>query len=129
MNGWPNAHCAKNTAPGQGFNMDFHTFGVDWTPTYIAFSIDGEEVCKIEPPKGGFWELGEWHETDMESPWSGGRNPLMSPFDEQFFLVMNVAVGGTGYFPDDAVYSGGKPWSNESPTVSLCSALSVLTSI
>jgi len=116
LNGWPKAHCDKNTAPGEGFNTDFHTFGVDWTPSYISFSIDGEETCRIEPPKGGFWELGEWHETDMESPWTGGRNPLMAPFDEQFFLVMNVAVGGVGYFPDDAVYGGGKPWSNDSPT-------------
>ena len=36
----------------------------------------------------------------------------------QFFIVMNVAVGGTGYFPDDATNPGGKPWSNQSPTVS-----------
>jgi hypothetical protein len=28
------------------------------------------------------------------------RNPVIAPFDEQFFLVLNVAVGGTGgYFP------------------------------
>jgi hypothetical protein len=28
------------------------------------------------------------------------RNPVIAPFDEQFFLILNVAVGGTGgYFP------------------------------
>ena len=37
----------------------------------------------------------------------------------QFFIVMNVAVGGTGYFPDDATNPGGKPWLNTSPTVSI----------
>merc|ERR1719419_1171601 len=37
-----------------------------------------------------------------------------------FFLVMNVAVGGTGYFPDDAQNSpAGKPWNNESPQAPL----------
>jgi hypothetical protein len=29
-----------------------------------------------------------------------------------------LAVGGTGYFPDEATNPGGKPWSNQSPTVS-----------
>ena len=36
----------------------------------------------------------------------------------QFFIVLNLAVGGTGYFPDEATNVGGKPWSNTSPTVS-----------
>jgi len=42
-----------------------------------------------------------------------------SPSDliEQFFLVLNVAVGGVGYFPNDATNPGGKPWTNQSPTV------------
>jgi len=116
LNGYEKAHCEYNLPGGEGFNEDFHTFGLDWTPTYLAFSIDGEEYCKIEPPaEGGFWELGEWHETDMLNPWNWGRNKRIAPFDEQFFLVMNLAVGGTGgFFPDEA--SGGKPWTNESPT-------------
>lgn len=29
---------------------------------------------------------------------------------------MNLAVGGTAYFPDDATNPGGKPWHNTSPT-------------
>jgi hypothetical protein len=39
---------------------------------------------KVEPPAtGGFWELGEWHETTMESPWRFAENPKMAPFDQQ----------------------------------------------
>ena len=38
-----------------------------------VFSIDGVEYCKIEPPEGGFWELGEWQDTDMLNPWNWGR--------------------------------------------------------
>ena len=37
------------------------------------FSIDGEEYCKVQPPEGGFWELGEWQDTDMDNPWDYGR--------------------------------------------------------
>ena len=38
----------------------------------------------------------------------------------QFFLILNVAVGGTnGYFPDDWVYNTPKPWKNTSPTQNL----------
>ena len=36
----------------------------------------------------------------------------------QFYLILNVAVGGVnGYFPDAAQNPGGKPWSNTSPQV------------
>lgn len=34
----------------------------------------------------------------------------------QFYLIMNLAVGGTnGFFPDEGNASG-KPWRNNSPT-------------
>eukprot|EP01027_Heterolobosea_sp_BB2_P027523 GEZU01042967.1.p1 GENE.GEZU01042967.1~~GEZU01042967.1.p1 ORF type:complete len:108 (+),score=5.98 GEZU01042967.1:175-498(+) len=37
---------------------------------------------------------------------NGSRN---APFDQSFFIILNVAVGGTNeYFPD----GDGKPWSN-----------------
>ena len=75
------------------------------------------QIGKIEPPSGGFWELGEWHESTMENPWKYALNPKMAPFDQQFFLILNLAVGGTEYFSDEASNPGGKPWNNESPTV------------
>ena len=34
-NGWPNAHFEKTN--NEGFNADFHTYKVDWTPDYIEF--------------------------------------------------------------------------------------------
>lgn len=39
----------------------------------------------------------------------------------QFYLIINLAVGGTnGFFPDDAVNEGGapKPWASSSSNVS-----------
>ena len=39
MNGYEKAHCDWNTAAGQGLHMDYHTYGLDWTPTYLAFRL------------------------------------------------------------------------------------------
>lgn len=37
----------------------------------------------------------------------------------QFYLIINLAVGGTnGFFPDGVYNPNPKPWSNNSPTVS-----------
>ncbi len=54
----------------------------------------------IDVPEGGFWELGEF-----EAAYPGTRNPWAgyeqnSPFDKEFYLILNVAVGGVGYYYD-----------------------------
>ena len=37
---------------------------------------------------------------------------MNAPFDQRFYLIINLAVGGTnGYFPDG---QGGKPWTDTS---------------
>jgi hypothetical protein len=44
----------------------------------------------------------------MANPWV--NEPNAAPFNREFHLIMNLAVGGTNaYFPDGV---GGKPWSN-----------------
>ncbi|KAG0238667.1 hypothetical protein BGW41_008042 [Actinomortierella wolfii] len=48
----------------------------------------------------------EW----VHNLWEGSN---AAPFDQEFYILMNVAVGGTaGYFPDGY---GNKPWSDRSP--------------
>jgi len=43
------------------------------------------------------------------SPWETAEEPH-APFDQEFFIIINLAVGGTaGYFPDGV---GGKPWQD-----------------
>lgn len=55
------------------------------------------------------WDWGNFPKTE-DNPWKGRTN--QAPFDREFYLIMNVAVGGTnGYFPD----GGNKPWSNNDP--------------
>lgn len=46
--------------------------------------------------------------TALNNPWAG-TGLKNTPFDTEFFLILNVAVGGTnGFFPDG--YSD-KPWA------------------
>ena len=67
----------------------------------------------------------------MENPWRFAKNAKMAPFDQQvnilkhishskfslillqFFMILNLAVGGTEYFSDEEVNAGGKPWRND----------------
>lgn len=91
---------------GESFHNAFHNFQVEWTDDHIKFSVDNNEMGTISPPGGGFWELGGF---DGNSIW-GSR---MGPFDQPFYFILNVAVGGTnGFFAD----GGNKPWSNGSPS-------------
>ncbi|XP_041787224.1 beta-1,3-glucan-binding protein-like [Anopheles merus] len=117
LNGYEMATAVKNSPKGQGFNKGFHRYQLEWTPEFMRFSVDDEQVMQVE---GNFWELGRFDERrpGVQNPWvSGGK---MAPFDQEFYIIMNLAVGGTnGFFPDvpPAVNANGnKPWSNNSPT-------------
>lgn len=60
----------------------FHTFAIDWAPGTIAFLVDGavyHTVTRATIPAGTAWV-----------------------FDAPFFLLLNVAVGGTFPGPPDA---------------------------
>merc|ERR1712080_403777 len=116
MNGWEFAHNHINSPPGNGFDKDFHLYQMEWTPEYISFSQDNVEIKRVVVPAGGFYELGQFSSRfpGVRNPWEGyARN---APFDKEFHFILNVAVGGTGYFPDNAINGGtGKPWTNDSP--------------
>ncbi len=59
---------------GASFADAFHTFAIDWEPGSVAFYVDDQlyETQKSTVPGGDTWE-----------------------FDHPFFLLINVAVGGT----------------------------------
>jgi beta-glucanase (GH16 family) len=61
------------------FSDDFHLFAITWAARTIAFEVDGTAYHTVTPaslPPGAAWV-----------------------FDNPFFLILNVAVGGT--FPGD----------------------------
>jgi beta-glucanase (GH16 family) len=59
---------------GAAFADSFHTFAIDWAPGSVAFSVDGAVYERHTPAdtNGNQWV-----------------------FDHPFFIIMNVAVGGT----------------------------------
>jgi len=70
---------------GAAFDQDFHLFAVEWTPDWVAWELDGEVwqvVTAGAIPAGAAWV-----------------------FDQPFFLLLNVAVGGTYVgAPDPAIF-------------------------
>ncbi|KAI8973645.1 concanavalin A-like lectin/glucanase domain-containing protein [Mycotypha africana] len=86
---------------------DFHTYGLEWTPNGIRTYVDTATILQVDFDQPAF-ERGEFDANTTMNPWKSGN--LSAPFDQEFFLILNVAVGGTnGYFPDDKA----KPWQND----------------
>ncbi|XP_066259306.1 beta-1,3-glucan-binding protein-like [Euwallacea similis] len=112
FNKWPSTHYEKNNKVG--FDDDFHEYTLEWSSQNITFYVDDEAIGVVNPPEGGFWELGAFNQTDVENPWKGGS--YMAPFDQKFYIIINLAVGGVSYFADDNFNKGGKPWKNNSTT-------------
>lgn len=63
--------------PTAGVSEDFHTYGVEWLPDKMIFSIDGEEKF-------------------IYDPFDYSQRPTCEiwPFDRDFFLIFNLAFGG-----------------------------------
>ncbi|CAD7089074.1 unnamed protein product [Hermetia illucens] len=106
---------SKNTANDQGYHLDFHRFQFEWSPDRIAFKIDDVEVGTVDVGNG-FWDrvgFGAKY-PGLANPWKGGEKS--APFDQEFHLIINLAVGGVAFFPDNVSNPDGKPWLNTSPT-------------
>nr|CAD7572158.1 unnamed protein product [Timema californicum] len=85
-------------------------------PDHMKFTVDGDEIFSVYPSDSGFYGLGQLD--GQENPWGGANNYKMAPFDQQFYIILNMAVGGNDFFPDNSNNPSGKPWSNTSPTAS-----------
>lgn len=102
---WNAAHYQKNSAAGNGYDKGFHKYQLEWTPTYLKFSVDDQLIGNVEVGSG-FWALGGFQGDNI---WTNSNS---APFDQNFHIIFNLAVGGTnGYFPDTG-NQGGKPWQN-----------------
>ena len=101
------------------FGDGFHVFGLEWSEKYIFTYIDTIllQVFYFDF-NSPLWPQGDFpssttNGTVLVDPWSQtGRTS--TPFDQQFYLILNVAVGGTnGWFPDGV---DGKPWVDATPS-------------
>jgi beta-glucanase (GH16 family) len=52
---------------------DFHVYGIEWTPDFIRWYVDGKTVHRFDNPGTG-WQA--W------------------PFDKPYYLILNIACGG-----------------------------------
>lgn len=57
-----------------GVSKEYHIYGMEWTPVDIVYFLDGKPVCRYD--RAGSTDIGIW------------------PFDQPFYLILNVAVGG-----------------------------------
>jgi beta-glucanase (GH16 family) len=64
---------------GLDLSAGFHDFAVRWEPDRIVWLLDGEEFHRVTPG-------------DLPGPWV---------FDHEFYLLLNVAVGGSLSVPPD----------------------------
>lgn len=96
-----------------------HTFGLEWSQKYLFTYINSALLqvlyTNFDKP---LWQVGNFPLSDSNGTrvvdlWSEtGRD--QTPFDQEFYLILNVAVGGTnGWFEDG---KSGKPWIDQSPT-------------
>ena len=60
----------------------FHTYAVEWYPTYIKFTVDGKQTGIYDPSDFTV----DVPATDDMSVW---------PYKYPFYLIMNCAIGGT----------------------------------
>ncbi|XP_050408378.1 beta-1,3-glucan-binding protein [Patella vulgata] len=106
---WPKATANKRLNSNSGtFGDRFYRYGVEWDEHSIRFTVDDEVILNVTPDDGGFWKYGGFDRSGMANPWQSGNK--MAPFDQKFFIILNVAVGGMNYFPDSFTGPRPKPW-------------------
>lgn len=64
------------------FSEDFHVYAIEWDPEEIRWYVDG-------------------HHFSTKNRWMTVHAPYPAPFDQEFYLILNVAVGGNWPGPPD----------------------------
>ena len=86
------------------YSERMHTFGLEWTPEGL-WTWEGSRVHRVLSHRftRPFWSIGGFpsltgNGTVLADPWGGSH---VAPFDQAFYLLLSVGVGGTnGYFDD-----------------------------
>lgn len=107
----------KRQALHTTYSAGFNTFGLEWSQKYLFTYVNSRLLqvlyTNFDQP---MWQRGNFamstaNGTRLVDIWSQtGRS--QTPFDQPFYLILNVAVGGTnGWFEDN---KSGKPWLDAS---------------
>jgi len=74
---------------------------------------DSNKVLQVNHSDISYWDKAQI--TNRANPWQYSSNKC-APFDTEYYLIINLAVGGTaGYFKDGVA---AKPWSDQSQRAS-----------
>lgn len=116
----------------ESFADGFHTYVLEWTDEFIRMYVDSRTRTLLSFKfKKTFFDLGEFPDSirengalvPLQDPWVNGTKNA-APFDQEFYLIMNVAVGSTsGWFPEG---QGNKPWFNNAPCTVFLSSIRLL---
>ncbi|PYZ95696.1 beta-glucanase [Alteribacter lacisalsi] len=97
---WPNnTYTAKDYYFPEGTDItDFNVYSIEWEPGEIRWYVNGEL----------YQSLNNWSTTSSGNP---AKFSYPAPFDQEFYLILNLAVGGwyggdpdgTTPFPGDVV--------------------------
>jgi beta-glucanase (GH16 family) len=91
--GWPtNTHEGKDyVLPNKGTIADFHVYTLEWEPGELRWYVDG----RLYQSQSFWWSSKKSEGGKSQSP-SGESdlNRWPAPFDQPFYLIMNLAVGG-----------------------------------
>ncbi|KAL8649354.1 MAG: hypothetical protein Q9210_004449 [Variospora velana] len=112
----------KRNALHTTFSAKEHTFGLEWSEKYLFTYIDTRLLQVLYTNfDQSLWARGDFPLSDsngtrLQDPWSQ-TGVQSTPFDQDFYLILNVAVGSTnGWFKDGVA---GKPWVDESDSARL----------
>jgi beta-glucanase (GH16 family) len=92
---WPG-----NTSTGTNYEMpdggridQFHVYGLDWEPGVIRWYVDGI----LYSTKRNWWSCSkrEAPGQGVVNPAPADRNPWPAPYNKPFYIIINLAVGGT----------------------------------
>ncbi|GAA6025187.1 hypothetical protein JCM10207_008589 [Rhodosporidiobolus poonsookiae] len=99
-------------------NEQYYTYGMNWDPKGIRmWQSKPSRVMKEVKFNEPFWNRGSLGDvtvnaTVASNPWITSNNTNAAPFDQDFYLILSLAAGGTnGWFEDGST----KPWANGSP--------------
>ncbi|KAH8886395.1 concanavalin A-like lectin/glucanase [Thozetella sp. PMI_491] len=110
----------KRKALHTTYSAGFNTFGLEWSQKYLFTYVNSRLLqvlyanFDVGPwARGGFPTVSSQGDFMTTQLWSNLSSNLNAPFDRSFYLILDVAVGGTnGWFQDD---TSGKPWLDHSP--------------
>ncbi|KAL2144754.1 hypothetical protein VTI28DRAFT_8600 [Corynascus sepedonium] len=108
----------KRQALHTTYSAGFNTFGIEWSQKYLFTYVNSRLLqvlyVNFDVP---LWSRGNFpvqdsNGTRIDDAWGETGRP-QTPFDQPFYLILNLAVGGTnGWFEDNV---NGKPWLDGSP--------------